>query len=109
MRSRQVGGGASGGDPATTGYVLEYPLPAGQPVIIRNGAGLYLYRHPQPLPLGARHYADVVQATNLRDQSEDGATVTYYWAPRYGLVRRRIRALNRPAQTWTLIREHIVQ
>lgn len=109
MRTREVRGSAEG-DPATTGFVLEYPLPAGQLLTLKGaGTGLYLYRHAAPLAIGPHTYANVVQAIQPRDNSENGALVTYYWAPNHGLVRRRIRGLNRPVQAWTLLREHIVQ
>lgn len=107
IRRRIVAPDPTGGDVGRQSIVLEYPLPVAQPVILN--AGIYLYRYATPLSISAHTYADVVRVYHPSDDSEGGAAVTYYWAPNHGLVQRRIRPLNRPAQTWTLIREHIVQ
>ncbi|GAA4392550.1 hypothetical protein [Hymenobacter koreensis] len=99
------------GDAPRRADVLLHPLPAGQPVTQGlSGSILYLYRYPAPLTLGGRAYADVIRATNLYDESEGRATVTYYWAPGFGLVRQRLRRIpGGPHQTWTLVRQRIVQ
>ncbi|GAA4392554.1 hypothetical protein [Hymenobacter koreensis] len=99
------------GDAPGRAEVLLHPLPVGQPVTQGlSGSILYLYRYPAPLTLGGRAYADVIRATNLYDESEGRATVTYYWAPGFGLVRQRLRRIpGGPYQTWTLVHQRIVQ
>ncbi|RTQ45875.1 hypothetical protein EJV47_23890 [Hymenobacter gummosus] len=86
--------------------VFAYALRVGQPEL--NGAA-YRYRLPQRLS-GGRTFEQVVSVTT-RDgdlATRAGFLTRYWWAKGLGVVQQRqYRSIG--VQTWTLVREHILQ
>lgn len=81
------------------GDVFPYRIARDQSTYL-NGNG-YAYWYSQPLALGGRVYADVMEVKLTHFG-------LYDWAPGLGLVRERVK-VNFVPVTRTLVRSHIVQ
>jgi hypothetical protein len=78
--------------------VFPYRIARDQPSYFEAPAGAYW--HSQPLRMGDRVYADVLEVKQYRNY--------YAWAPKLGLVQQRSHSNSVP-YTRTLRRAHIVQ
>ncbi|HEX8327400.1 MAG TPA: hypothetical protein VF629_07655 [Hymenobacter sp.] len=70
--------------------------------------GLKPYQYTALLNFGGPTYPDLLEVLNPADASEGGRPARYYWDPRVGIVRQRVR-INFVPHTRTLLRARTAQ